>query len=85
MNEKSKQPEASKEVPASEIRYINLYESEEKVYTRRITGFFQQMDGLKGLVVVGGFHVMEIAGLPEGPSYFHRREMLPFEMKPRLV
>ena len=58
MNEKSKQHEASKEVPASEIRYINLYESEEKVYIRRITGFFQRLRRYTSAPLIFGFLLM---------------------------
>nr|WP_229837569.1 cytochrome c oxidase accessory protein CcoG [Cellvibrio zantedeschiae] len=63
MNEKSKQPEASKEVPvkeisATEIRYINLYESEEKVYNRRITGFFQRLRRYVSAPLMLGFLLM---------------------------
>ena len=58
MNEKSKQPEASKEVPANEIRYINLYESEEKVYIRRITGFYQRLRRYISAPLMLGFVLM---------------------------
>lgn len=63
MNEKSKQSEASKEVPAkevpaNEIRYVNLYESEEKVYIRRITGFFQRLRRYISAPLILGFVLM---------------------------
>jgi len=58
VNEKSKQPEATKEAPATEIRYINLYESEEKVYTRRITGFFQRLRRYVSAPLMLGFLLM---------------------------
>ncbi|MFO1390239.1 cytochrome c oxidase accessory protein CcoG [Cellvibrio sp.] len=58
MNEKSKQPEATKEVPAPEIRYVNLYESEEKVYTRRITGYFQRLRRYVSAPLMLGFLLM---------------------------
>jgi len=63
VNEKSKQSEASKEVPAkevpaNEIRYVNLYESEEKVYIRRITGFFQRLRRYISAPLILGFVLM---------------------------
>ncbi len=58
MNEKSKQPEATKEVPAPEIRYVNLYESEEKVYIRRITGYFQRLRRYISAPLMLGFLLM---------------------------
>lgn len=68
MNEKSKQPKASKEVPAktvpvkdvpaTEIRYVNLYEAEEKVYIRRIKGFYQRLRRYTSAPLILGFLLM---------------------------
>lgn len=43
---------------ATEIRYINLYESEEKVYIRRITGFYQRLRRYTGIPLMLGFLLM---------------------------
>lgn len=45
----------SKKTPDEEIRYINLYESENKVYTRRITGFFQAIRRYTGLPLIAAY------------------------------
>src|SRR5690625_6129542 len=42
----------------TEIRYINLYESEDKTYTRRITGFYQKMRRYTGVPLLLGFLLM---------------------------
>lgn len=38
-----------------EIRYINLYESEDKIYTRKITGFYQAVRRYTGLPLILAF------------------------------
>lgn len=40
------------------IRYVNLYESESKVYTRRITGFYQKLRRYTGIPLLLGFLLM---------------------------
>ncbi|MCP8897881.1 cytochrome c oxidase accessory protein CcoG [Gilvimarinus xylanilyticus] len=40
------------------VRYINLYEAEDKVYTRRITGFYQKLRRYTGLPLIAGFLLM---------------------------
>lgn len=42
----------------TEIRYINLYESEDKIYTRRITGFYQKLRRYTGIPLMLGFILM---------------------------
>lgn len=37
------------------IRYVNLYETEDKIYTRRITGFFQSVRRYTGLPLILGY------------------------------
>lgn len=46
-----------KKEPANEspIRYVNLYESEEKVYIRKISGFYQSLRRYAGLPLMLGF------------------------------
>lgn len=50
----SEQPESTK----PEIRYVNLYEAEEKIYTRRITGYFQRLRLYLGIVCVAIFALL---------------------------
>ncbi len=40
------------------IRYVNLYESEEKIYTRKISGFYQSLRRYAGLPLMLGFLLM---------------------------
>ncbi len=40
------------------IRYVNLYEAEDKVYTRRITGFYQRLRRYTGIPLILGFLLM---------------------------
>lgn len=40
------------------IRYVNLYEADEKVYTRHITGFYQKLRRYTGLPLIIGFLLM---------------------------
>ena len=37
------------------IRYVNLYESEDKIYTRKITGFYQRVRQYTGLPLLVGY------------------------------
>lgn len=37
------------------IRYVNLYEADDKVYTRRITGFYQRLRRYTGIPLMLGF------------------------------
>ena len=41
-----------------EIRYINLYESADKIYTRKITGFYQKLRRYTGIPIMLGFLLM---------------------------
>lgn len=58
MNEDLKKPDSASDVPTSEIRYVNLYESEEKVYTRRIAGYFQRLRRYVSAPLMLGFLLM---------------------------
>ena len=42
----------------SQIRYINLYESDDKIYTRKITGFYQRLRRYTGIPLMLGFLLM---------------------------
>ena len=55
----SEKPDTSKsEAQFTEIRYINLYEADEKVYIRRITGFYQRLRRYTSLPLIFGFLLM---------------------------
>lgn len=38
-----------------EIRYVNLYEKEDKIYTRKITGFFQNIRRYTGIPLIAAY------------------------------
>lgn len=54
LSDKSAPPKAD----AAPIRYVNLYESEGKVYTRRISGFYQRLRRYTGLPLIAGYMLM---------------------------
>jgi cytochrome c oxidase accessory protein FixG len=55
----SKDPSSSEQnADEPAIRYVNLYEAEDKVYTRRITGFYQKLRRYTGLPLIAGFVLM---------------------------
>lgn len=43
---------------SSQIQYVNLYESEGKVYTRKISGFYQRLRRYTGIPLLLGFLLM---------------------------
>jgi len=49
---------SSSENKPQEIRYVNLYEAEEKVYIRRITGFYQRLRRYISAPLILGFILM---------------------------
>ncbi len=49
------------------IRYVNLYESESKIYTRKVTGFFQNVRRYTGLPLIAAYLLLpwfQIDGRP---------------------
>jgi cytochrome c oxidase accessory protein FixG len=50
------------------IRYINLYESDDKIYTRRITGFYQRLRRYTGLPLMLGFLLMPWLTIDNHPA-----------------
>ncbi len=52
----------------SAIRYVNLYESEEKVYIRKITGFYQSLRRYAGLPLMLGFLLMPWFVIDDRPA-----------------
>jgi cytochrome c oxidase accessory protein FixG len=53
----SEQPNSSSD-SSNQIRYVNLYEPDDKIYTRRITGFYQRLRRYTGLPLMLGFLLM---------------------------
>ncbi len=56
MSKKSGSEKSDSQPPA--IRYVNLYEAEEKIYTRHITGFYQRLRRYTGIPLMLGFLLM---------------------------
>jgi len=52
---KSASSSSSKDAP---IRYVNLYEADDKIYIRRITGFYQRLRRYTGIPLMLGFLLM---------------------------
>jgi len=53
---KKPEPEKPKAEPSSDgIRYVNVYESDSKIYTRKITGFYQKLRRYTGIPLMLGF------------------------------
>lgn len=52
----------------STIRYVNLYESENKIYTRRITGFFQRIRRYTGLPLIAAYLLLPWFNLGDRPA-----------------
>src|SRR5690606_26943417 len=54
--EVSEDPISGQEPDAKDgIRYVNLYESESKIYTRKISGFYQRIRRYTGIPLILGF------------------------------
>ena len=51
-----------------EIRYVNLYESDGKIYTRHITGFYQKLRRYTGIPLMLGFLLMPWLVIDERPA-----------------
>jgi cytochrome c oxidase accessory protein FixG len=54
--------------PTDEIRYVNLYESEGKIYTRHITGFYQKLRRYTGIPLMLGFLLMPWLVIDDRPA-----------------
>ena len=48
-------PDSSSSSSIPEIRYVNLYESDSKIYTRKISGFYQKIRRYTGIPLMLGF------------------------------
>lgn len=58
MSEKPSSTTQKSESSESTIRYVNLYEADDKIYTRRITGFYQRLRRYTGIPLMLGFLLM---------------------------
>lgn len=54
----------------NEIRYVNLYESEQKIYTRRITGLFQRIRRYTGIPLILGYLLLPWLLIDGRPAVF---------------
>lgn len=52
---KTSHQQASSDTSGNELRYVNLYEAEDKVYIRKITGFYQNIRRYTGLPLIIAF------------------------------
>ncbi|MGH1439691.1 MAG: cytochrome c oxidase accessory protein CcoG [Cellvibrionaceae bacterium] len=59
-----------KKESADEIRYVNLYESADKVYIRKITGFYQSLRRYAGLPLLVGFLLLPWLIIDGRPSVY---------------
>ncbi len=67
----SDNPEAPKHDPDKpQIRYANLYESEAKIYTRKISGFYQKIRRYTGLPLILGFLLLPWLVIDGRPAVF---------------
>jgi len=64
----NKSPETSDQNKKEEIRYVNLYEAEEKIYTRRITGYYQKLRRYTGIPLMLGFLLMPWLVIDDRPA-----------------
>lgn len=68
MTNPAKIPDSTSSDQGEPIRYINLYEAEDKVYTRKITGFFQKLRRYTGLPLIAGFVLMPWLSIDGRPA-----------------
>lgn len=63
-------PSENTSAPQSEpvIRYVNLYESEKKIYTRRVTGLFQSARRYTGLPLIFAYLLLPWLTLGDRPA-----------------
>lgn len=52
----------------SAIRYVNLYEADQKIYTRRISGFYQKLRRYTGLPLIAGFILLPWLSIDGRPA-----------------
>ncbi len=58
----------SKSTSNGEIRYVNLYESEAKVYTRKVSGYFKNISRYSTLPLLLGYILLPWAVIDERPA-----------------
>jgi len=52
----------------NKIRYVELYEAREKIYTRKITGFFQKIRQYTGLPLIAGYLLLPWIMIGDRPA-----------------
>ncbi len=72
----SDSPDSKK--PTDEIRYINLYESANKVYIRKITGFYQSIRRYTGIPLLLGFLILPWLVIDGRPAVYFDLPMRQF-------
>jgi len=50
------------------IRYVNLYESEDKIYTRKVTGFFQNIRRYTGIPLIAAYLLIPWFSIDDRPA-----------------
>jgi len=63
-------PDSSSSSGSSEIRYINLYESDNKIYTRKISGFFQRIRRYTGIPLILAYLLLPWLVIDGRPAVF---------------
>lgn len=66
--DQAKPSSSSSSSSGDSTRYIKLYESEEKIYTRRITGFYQKLRRYTGLPLIAGFVLLPWLTIDNRPA-----------------
>ena len=56
--------------PSSEIRYVNLYESDNKIYTRKVHGVFQRIRRYTGIPLILGYLILPWLIIDGRPAVF---------------
>jgi cytochrome c oxidase accessory protein FixG len=69
VTEESKHTNSPTPVPP-EIRYVNLYASEAKIYTRKISGFYQKIRRYTGIPLILGFMLLPWFVIDGRPAVF---------------
>lgn len=63
-----KESTSSSSQKSDQIRYVNLYESESKIYTRKISGFYQKIRRYTGLPLIIGYLLLPWITIDGNPA-----------------
>ena len=67
-DESSEGNSSQKSAEENQIRYVNLYEAEDKIYIRRVTGFFQNIRRYTGLPLIAAYLLLPWINLGDRPA-----------------